>query len=103
MASRCAARRVAGPIGIAADAATHHAPPRHETPRWATHGPPSQRNAHPHSSPDAAMVVVQNGIVENFQPLRRQLQDLGYVFHSDTDTEGHRASDPQPLPQWQRA
>jgi glucosamine--fructose-6-phosphate aminotransferase (isomerizing) len=53
--------------------------------RWATHGAPSERNAHPHVS--AGLAVVHNGIVENFAEIRAKLQAAGYEFTSDTDTE----------------
>lgn len=55
--------------------------------RWATHGEPSQRNAHPHVGMTGDVVIVHNGIVENFVELREELQAAGDVFSSDTDTE----------------
>lgn len=55
--------------------------------RWATHGVPSDRNSHPHYSMDKSVAVVHNGIIENYQVLRKELEEKGYIFSSDTDTE----------------
>lgn len=65
---------VAGTVGIA------HT-------RWATHGEPSVRNAHPHLSESGCLAIVHNGIIENFALLRSQLERKGFHFQSDTDTE----------------
>ncbi|MDB2587240.1 glutamine--fructose-6-phosphate transaminase (isomerizing) [Flavobacteriaceae bacterium] len=55
--------------------------------RWATHGVPNDVNSHPHTSNSGDLILVHNGIIENYASLKKVLQQRGYVFHSDTDTE----------------
>ena len=55
--------------------------------RWATHGVPSNRNSHPHRDTDGHIAVVHNGIIENYLDLRKELEEKGYTFTSETDTE----------------
>lgn len=55
--------------------------------RWATHGVPNNSNAHPHESNSKELAIVHNGIIENYETLKKELINRGYSFHSDTDTE----------------
>jgi glucosamine--fructose-6-phosphate aminotransferase (isomerizing) len=55
--------------------------------RWATHGEPNDVNSHPHVSNSGELVIIHNGIIENYDPLKKELIKRGYTFRSDTDTE----------------
>ena len=70
----CADKDIVGSVGIA------HT-------RWATHGEPSSVNAHPHYSQSKNLAIIHNGIIENYAEIKRNLQEKGVVFRSDTDTE----------------